>query len=532
MLTKSKSFADTSNEETAELASKLSAVLDAQDVIVEPEALELMSGDVYSQGVTAALAIRPRQRDHLSAAVRIITDEGFALYPRGGGMSYTGGYTPDRANAVMVDLSALDAIVEVSPDNMTITVEAGVTWKAIYDVLDPLGLRLPFFGTFSGIRATVGGGLSNGALFMGTARYGSGAEIVLGLEVVTASGSVITTGQAGFTNGKPFYRSYGPDLTGLFVHDSGALGIKSLMTLRLIKKPAAENYASFVFANAEQVAAALSDIGRSGYSEEVYVFDPETTRRSMNEADLKADIRRLFNVIRKQGVKAGAGVARAGRKLAPEDNVFSLHLVCSGNSPQASEQDLVACRALAAENAGTEIADSIPRAVRANLFEPLNNILGANGDRWAAINAKLAHADAPAVIAKTNKIFDRHADAMAAHRVTFSQLFVAISNHAFSYEPVMRWYDEWLPLHRTIPEPGHLKKLTEPEANPEGRALVETIRQEIVDLFQQEGAASTQIGRTYPYFQSLKPEAASLIKALKTELDPKGLMNPGALGIR
>ncbi len=520
-----------SSEQIRALKLGLESILEADQVVSDTDQLRTLSSDVYSEGVTAALAISPTGRRRLAQALALISSHGFAVFPRGGGMSYTGGYLPDRPKAVLVDMAGMDAIVEISPEDMTITVEAGVTWKSIYDALDPLGLRLPFFGTFSGIRATVGGGLSNGALFMGTARYGTGAEIVLGMEVLTADGRIVSTGQAGFNNGRPYYRSYGPDLTGLFVHDAGALGIKTLVTLRLIKKPAASDYGSFVFASAQQAAAALSDIARSGAVEEVYVFDPETTRRSMSEADLKADIRRLVNVIRSQGIKAGAGVAIAGRNLTSDPDVFSLHYVCAGNSQAAVREDQSVCRRLAENHGGAGIADSVPRAVRANLFEPLNGILGAGGDRWAAINSKIAHRDAPAIIAEVNKIFAGHAEAMAANRVTFSQLFVAISNHVFSYEPVLRWYDQWLPLHRSIPEPGHLKKLQEPDSNPAGRALVETIRQEIVALFQAKGVASTQIGRTYPYFESLKPEAAGLVKALKQELDPKGLMNPGALGL-
>jgi FAD/FMN-containing dehydrogenase len=108
---------------------------------------------------------------------------------------------------------------------MYVTVEAGVTWKQLHEALAPRGLRLPFFGTFSGATATVGSGIANGALFFGTARYGTAADCALGLEVVLADGTLLHTGQAAF-GGKPFYRTYGPDLTGLFTHDSGTLGIK------------------------------------------------------------------------------------------------------------------------------------------------------------------------------------------------------------------------------------------------------------------------------------------------------------------
>ena len=73
--------------------------------------------------------------------------------------------------------------------------------------------------------ATVGGGLSNGALFFGTGKYGSAADNVLGMEIIIADGTLIKTGQNAFANAKPHHRTYGPDTTGLFVR-CGSLGIK------------------------------------------------------------------------------------------------------------------------------------------------------------------------------------------------------------------------------------------------------------------------------------------------------------------
>jgi len=60
--------------------------------------------------------------------------------------------------------------------------------------------------------------------------------------------------------------------------------------------------------------------------------------------------------------------------------------------------------------------------------------------------------------------------------------------------------------------------------------LVDEIRSRIVDVFAEFGAASNQIGKTYPMLASLNPDSRSLLRALKHELDPEGLMNPGALG--
>jgi FAD/FMN-containing dehydrogenase len=515
------------------LAAELRAVLGTESVVDNVGQLELLSSDVYSRGVCAALAIVPTDRTTIGKAIELIAAADFAIFPRGGGMSYTGGYVPNREDSVVIDMSALNKIVAVNAEDMTVTVEAGVTWKQIYEVLTPLGLRLPFFGTFSGSRATVGGGMSNGALFMGTARYGTGAEIVLGMEVVTAGGRTITTGQAGFKNGRPFYRTYGPDLTGLFVHDAGALGIKTLVSLRMIEKPAAERHASFVLSTTEDTVAAMSDIARSGRAEEVYVFDPEATRMSLDAADLKADVKRLINVVKSQGsigrgIKEGLSLVGAGRNFVADD-VFTLHVVCAASSNDIADADMNACRLLAEKNNAGEIANSMPKAARANPFEPLNGILGSGGSRWAALNAKVAHSDALQLVNATNEILARHEEAMRAKKVTCTRLCIAISNHAFSFEPVLRWDDEWLPLHKTVPEASHLATFEEPPANLEGRELVDQIRQEIVELFAASGAASNQIGKTYQYFSSLNPETASLVLDLKKSLDPKNLMNPGVL---
>lgn len=520
---------------TDALAEQLVAELGASAVIREADELAFLSSDVYSAGTTAALAIRPADRSRIPNAVRYITAAGFAVVPRGGGMSYTAGYTPIREDSVIVDLGELDTIVNIDRDDMTITVEAGVTWEQIYDALTPLGLRLPFFGTFSGSRATVGGGMSNGALFMGTGRYGTAAEIVLGLEVVTADGRLIRTGQVAFEKGRPFYRSYGPDLTGLFVHDAGALGIKTVISMRLMQPPSHADYASFVFDNMADAATALSAVARSGVAEEAYIFDPEATRRSLDGGDLRQDLKRLLGVVKSQGsvtrgIREGIKLVGAGRNFIDKD-VFSLHVVVSGNCEGSLRADLASIRTVVDGFGGGEIANSIPKAARANPFEPMNGILGPKGDRWAALNCKVAHSDALDMIERTSAILERYRDRMTSLGVACSRLCIAISNHVFSFEPVLRWDDEWLPVHRRSPEPLHLAKLTEPPANPAARALVDEIRSEIVALFADRGAASNQIGKTYAYFESMNSETAGLILDLKASLDPDGLMNPGALGL-
>lgn len=508
--------------ETKALAGRLEALLGAEAVISEVEEREFLSSDVYSQGVTAALAIRPESRDPLPDAVREITRAGFAITTRGGGMSYTGGYIPVRENTVVLDLSGLNRIIEINEADRIITVEAGVTWQQIWQALKPLGLRLPFFGTFSGHRATVGGGLSNGALFMGTARHGTAAEIVTGLEVIDSRGRLIRTGQSAFHNGRPGFRNYGPDMTGLFVHDAGALGIKTVASLRMMESPAATDYASFAFGARSNAVRALSVIARAGVAEEIFLFDPANTRRSFEPDRLERDFARLKKETSRRENNEDTRLV--------EGDMHTLHCICAGRSAEGVKEDLDGVRALAENLGGVSIPDTTPRSARATLFEPLNGILGEDGGRWIALNAKVPHSDAERLIADIEERVAPYQSRMNALNVSISFLYIAIAGHVFSFEPVLRWHDHWLPVHRRTPEPDHLASLTEPPSNPQASALVDDIRSSIVAAFAEFGAASNQIGKTYPLLESMNAQTRAVLTALKSELDPEGLLNPGALG--
>lgn len=517
-------------EPDRDLLDALASVVPPAVVITEPEVRRELSADVYSAGATCSAVLRPTDRGQLAAAVQAVSSLGYGLIPRGGGLTYTGGYTPPHARTVVVDTSRLDRIVEISEEDMFVTVEAGVTWKRIHEALAPLGLRLPFYGTFSGARATVGGGLSNGALFHGTARYGTGADGVLGLELVLPDGGLLRTGQAGF-GGRPFYRTFGPDLTGLFLHDCGAFGIKVEATLRLIRSPDHAGHASFVVPDIERAALLLAEVTRTGAAEAAYVFDPTSTRKNLDAVDLSRALRTLRGVVSGQpgwlkGLREGARLIAAGRDFVPED-AWSLHVTCAGRSAAAVEADLAACREAAAAIGAAVIPDSIPKAVHADPF-PWPQALGAEGERWAALNAKVAHSGALPLIRESERLLERHAEAMRQHGVWMSRLMIGISNHAFSYEPVFHWNDAWLPVHRSTLAPG--ARVAEPAPDPAARALVHRVRGELIEVFRRHRAASNQIGRTYPYLDAAEPATRRLLELIKCRLDPHGLMNPGVLG--
>ena len=172
-----------------------------------------------------------------------------------------------------------------------------------------------------------------------------------------------------------------------------------------------------------------------------------------------------------------------------------------------------------------------PKAVRSNPFKPLNGVIGSDGDRWVALNAKVPHSHSNKIINEADKILEKYKVEMNELGVTVSRLFIAIGTHAFSYEPVFHWHDSWLPIHRKIPEENYINKIKEPKANTKATELVEQLRMEMVQLFADLGASSNQIGKTYLYSEMLNPNTLGLLKSIKKYVDPDSQLNPGVIGL-
>ena len=137
---------------------RLRDLFDAETLITDPAECAFYAEDVFTAGPAPFAVFRPRTIDELAAGLKAAATDGLAIVPRGGGMSYTSGYVAPEAGALIVDTGRMTRVLAVDETDMTVTVEAGMSWGELYDVLHPRGLRTPLWGTLSGIKASVGGG--------------------------------------------------------------------------------------------------------------------------------------------------------------------------------------------------------------------------------------------------------------------------------------------------------------------------------------------------------------------------------------
>lgn len=448
-------------------------------------------------------------------------------------MSYTDAYLPQTERSVILDLSGLDRVRSISQTDLVATVETGCTWAALDAALAPHGLRAKFWGPMSGARATLGGGFSQGAATFGSGRHGTSAAAALGFELVLGTGEVLDTARLGPSGREAFFRPYGPDVTGLFTGDAGALGLKTAVTLQLEPRPAVRDSVSFAFDDFDTLCRAFSAVARRGVATEFFGVETALARLAAGEAALTQDLGQLWQVVRAQttlrdALRQSWRMARGGRRFL-RDSVFLGHFLCEGADRRRLARDLADVRALAGAH-GREVANSMAAVVQATPF-PAPAVVGPGGRRLLPLHVILPHSAAGAFHREFLAWREREATRFATHRVEAFVVFAGVGPSALLYEPVLYWQDEWLPLHAATIPPEWRAGLAPSAANPQGRAYVEAMRIELIELMQRHGGAHLQIGRAYPYLQHRSAAFVALLKELKRAVDPDGIINPGALGL-
>ncbi|MGN6126976.1 MAG: FAD-binding oxidoreductase, partial [Humibacter sp.] len=161
--------------------------------------------------------VRARDVDDVRAALRFATEHRIPVVPKGAGTGLAGG-SAGSAGELVIDVSGMNRILEISPEDELAVVQPGVINDDLDRALEPYGLWFAPDPASKAI-ATVGGNIATNAGGLLCAKYGVTREAVLGLEVVLADGRVMRTGH------RTVKGVTGYDLTALFVGSEGTLGV-------------------------------------------------------------------------------------------------------------------------------------------------------------------------------------------------------------------------------------------------------------------------------------------------------------------
>ena len=500
---------------------------------------ELAATDVFNRREVPAAVLTPSTLDELVTSVRESAQAGFAVVVKGGGASYTDAYLPETRQSVSIDMRHLNRVVAIDDTNRTVTVEAGCTWASLREALAARGWRTPFFGPFSGLVATVGGSVSQNAVSHGTGAYGTSAESVVSMDVVLANGAVLRTGSGGANHdaGAPrrFLRHFGPDTTGLFTGDCGALGVKALITLPLYAADKFHTAASFWFADFSALHAGMASVAELGLDDENFALDISLQQGQIARTEANGEALKIaWRVFRSSPtVLRGAGsllrMAAAGTSHLQKPGYTAHYITRSVDSLTANARmSAIRDRAL---QYGREIPNTIAEVVAAMPFAPLHNVLGPTGERWVPIHGVLQHTDVAAFHRAWESLLAEYQPRLDDVGGFAGGMYQAVSPSAFLYEIAFYWRDARNVYHEAVMDDDYLASLPTYPEDLAARELLTELKDKAVALMQQHGAAHFQIGRAYPYLDGRNPADVALLRAVKAELDPDNLINPGVLGL-
>lgn len=236
---------------------QLRAIVGDEGILADPNELKVYECDGFpiAKGLPTAVVF-PRNTKQVAACVKVLAGHDLQIVPRGSGTGLAGGAVAYSAG-VLITTSRMTRIEKVDLANRYAIVQAGVRNLALSDAIASTGLR--FSPDPSSQRAsTIGGNTSTNAGGINTLKHGVTTNHILGIEMVTADGSVLHTRIGGVTDG------VGPDLPALICGSEGTFGIVTRVWCRLVPDPKNFRTVYAVFTSTHDACKTVADVIAGG----------------------------------------------------------------------------------------------------------------------------------------------------------------------------------------------------------------------------------------------------------------------------
>ncbi|MDQ3660889.1 MAG: FAD-binding protein [Actinomycetota bacterium] len=429
------------------------------------ETVEQHSSDIsYHPGRAPEAVIYPNSSKEVSRVLRSAAQQQVPVVTFGKGTSVEGHIIPP-AGAITLDTSLMAEVLEVRPADRFARVQPGVTRLRLNEVLEPEGV---FFPVDPGADASLGGMAATNASGSNAVRFGVMKDNVLGLEVVLADGRVIRTG------GRAAKSSAGYNLTALFIGSEGTLGVITELILRVHHLPEKFVVARATFSDVDEAVAAALRLLYSGSSVGRLELVDEHTVRAVN-----------------------------AYKGTDYEETPTLFLEFSG-APASVEGDVAMAENMCAEQGGVGFAADEDPLARARLWEARHHaalaiIATAPEKKLMTTDVCVPMTELPGAVREARRVVSQFG------------LEAGILGHIGdgNYHAVF---------------------MVDPNDSQEVRQA-EAINKAIVTYALSRGGTCTGehgigAGKTH-YLRAEHGDAVDVMRAIKSALDPAGILNPG-----
>lgn len=443
-----------------------------------PDILKMRAGDASD---APDLVLRPGDHDEVVEMLRICSDARVAVVPYAGGTSVVGGLAPERegfAGVVALDVQRLEGVVALDAVSRTATLRAGTRGPRAEELLQADGFTLGHFPqSYEG--ASIGGYAAARSAGQSSAGYGRFDDMVVGLVVATPRGTL--------TLGTAPRSATGPDLRQLVLGSEGIFGVITSVTVRVRPVPSVRVFEGWRFASFDAGAQALRRLAQDGPLPTVLRLSDEV-ETALNLAD-----------------PASAGSGTAG----------CLAITGYEGEPGEVEARRAAASAVLEECGGIALGEEAGEKWRVGRFH------------GPYLRDPLLDAGAFVETLETATFWSNTGPLKQAVTEAVQEALLAYDLPSLVMCHISHVYETGASLYFTVACP----------QRPESLAQWERAKAAANAAIRASGAAISHhhgVGRDHreTYAEEIGPLGTAVLRAVKSTLDPAGILNPGVLVAR